>query len=96
MEVFLLDIDTVKRIVKAAEHLKKVADLSKKIYHVEIKKCTYYGNINPSFQTARGSFAKLNMSFSDGTIGELNTLQILNILNNISNEELEGFRISSK
>lgn len=85
----LLDIDTVKRIVKAAEHLKKVADLSKNL-PCRNKKCTYYGNINPSFQTARGSFAKLNMSFSDGTIGELNTLQILNILNNISNEELEA------
>lgn len=89
----LLDIDTVKRTVRGAEHLKKVADMSKTM-PCRNKSCPEFGNQNPSFQSSRGSNAKIDISFSDGRSEEINTLQILNVLKNISTEELSalGFK----
>lgn len=85
----LLDIETVNRVVRNADHLKKLANMSNKLTCRNFN-CPYYGKVNPKYKS--GSFTKLLIKFQDESSEYLTTPQIINILENISTEELEALK----
>lgn len=87
----LPDIETVDRMVRTADHLKKVADLAvSKNLTCRNRACRNYGKPNPTFKAA--SFAKLFLKFPDDSSEYMMTPQIINVLENMSVEELEALK----
>jgi DNA-directed RNA polymerase II subunit RPB1 len=91
----LLNIDTVKRLSKAFDGLKRVATASKDL-PCRNQKCEKRDQPNPKFTTKHDNMLKIQMTYPDSKTRFISSTKILNLFKSISIDELEALGFSQK
>lgn len=89
----LMEPDTAKRYPRVPDRLKKIADASKSL-SCRNQKCPNYENQNPSIIKHMDTMIKIRLVYSNGTHKSMTSTRILQLLKNLTSEELEALGFS--